>query len=166
MPLSGFNLRIALVGLMSATVAGAALQGAPLPAAGTSAAASHHALEQKNLKLVLDFSEAVFNRHEMSWAERYIPENYIQHNPLVADGRAGFIAYFKKMAALHPDSHSVILHSTVDGDLVWTHVHVSEPGKPGVVLVNIFRVANGMIVEHWDVVQPIPVTSANSNTMY
>ena len=130
------------------------------------ARSARNALEAKNLQLVLAFSEAVFDRHDMSVAERYVADNYVQHNPHVADGKAGFMAFFKAMAAQHPNGRSTIVRYAVNGDLVWTHVHVLDPGKDEVVLVNIFRVADGMIVEHWDVVQPVPGKSANPNTMY
>lgn len=151
-------LCVATVGLASGAVA----QAAPDRAAKS----EHDAVEAKNLQLVLAFSEAVFNRHDMSVAERYVADNYVQHNPHVADGKAGFMAFFKAMVAQHPNGHSTIVRYAVNGDLVWTHVHVVDPGKDNIVLVNIFRVADGLIVEHWDVVQPIPEKSANTNTMY
>lgn len=64
-------------------------------------------------------------------------------------------------------SHSEIKRSFVDGDHVILHVHaVREPGTRGNAIVDIFRLENGKIVEHWDVIQPIPEKAANANTMF
>ena len=53
------------------------------------------------------------------------------------------------------------------GDLVWLHVHSTNgAGDRGRAIVDIFRVENGRIAEHWDVVQPVPEKSANGNTMF
>jgi predicted SnoaL-like aldol condensation-catalyzing enzyme len=61
----------------------------------------------------------------------------------------------------------VIKRVLVDGDMVILHVHaIREPGERGVAIVDIFRLENGKIVEHWDVVQPIPEKAANSNGMF
>lgn len=129
----------------------------------------HHgtAQEQKNLAMVLAFSEAVFNQHDMTVAEKMLTEDYVQHNPRVPNGRKGFIDFFKGFAASRPNFKSTILRSAASGDLVWTHVKVSDgSGKGDTVLVNIFRVVNGKIAEHWDVVQPVPETAANGNGMF
>lgn len=125
------------------------------------------ALEQRNLALVLKFSEAAFNQHDVAVAAPMLTEDYIQHNPRVPNGRAGFIQFLKASAAARPDFKSVILRSAASGDLVWTHVRVSDgSGKGDIVLVNIFRLAGGKIAEHWDVLQPVPETSVNGNTMF
>ncbi len=146
--------------------------GAAVPAAGKMtavppAARSTIDRERQNLTLVLKFSEVAFNLHDADVAAAMLTEDYIQHNPRVPNGRAGFIQFLKASAAARPAFKSTILRSAASGDLVWTHVKVSDgSGKGDVVLVNIFRVANGKIAEHWDVIQPVPETSANGNTMF
>lgn len=54
-----------------------------------------------------------------------------------------------------------------EGDPVMLHAHaVREPGRLGTAIVDIFRVENGKIVEHWDVIQAVPEKAANQNTMF
>lgn len=131
------------------------------------AGASTPAQEAHNLALVLRFSELAFNQHDTDAAGAMLAEDYIQHNPRMASGRAAFLGFIRATAAARPNFKSVILRSAAGGDLVWTHVKLSDgSGKGDIALVNIFRVANGKIVEHWDVVQPVPETSANTNTMF
>jgi predicted SnoaL-like aldol condensation-catalyzing enzyme len=66
-----------------------------------------------------------------------------------------------------PSVHSEIKRLLVDGDDVILHVHaVREPGTKGNAMMDIFKLENGKIVEHWDVVQPIPQNPANNNAMF
>lgn len=159
-------LRILMTGLVSVGL------GTAVPSRGTMkavppASRSDAAQEQQNLAFVLKFSEIAFNRHDFDAAAAMVTEDYIQHNPRVPDGRAGFIQFLKASAAARPNFKSTILRSAASGDLVWTHVKVSDgSGKGDMVLVNIFRVTNGRITEHWDVVQPVPDSSANGHTMF
>ena len=134
------------------------------------AVTTHHrslAQEEKNRALVLYFSEQVFNQHNFDVAEKLLAENYIQHNPRIPDGRAGFIAAFKRISAANPAQHSEVIRTATDGDLVFVHVH-STDGTPknDLAIVNIFRVENGKIAEHWDVIQPVVADTANGHTMF
>lgn len=130
-------------------------------------ARSMASVEHQNLALVLKFSEAAFNQHDVDVAGAMLTEDYIQHNPRVPNGRAAFVQFIKASAAARPNFKSTILRAAAGGDLVWTHVKVSDgSGKGDIALVNIFRIADGKIAEHWDVVQPVPETSANGNTMF
>lgn len=124
-------------------------------------------VEETNRKLVLDFYDQFFNQHDVKQASSVVAENYIQHNPDVPDGKAPFVSYFTDFFKKNPQSHARIVHSAVDGDLVWLHVH-STNGKNdrGQSVVDIFRVKDGKIIEHWDVIQDVPSQSANSNTMF
>ena len=139
--------------------------------AETSSAIAQHtsppSQAEQNRALVLYFSEQVFNKHDMAVAERFLSDGYIQHNPNLPTGKAAFIKFFTEMATARPNLHSEIIRSAVDGNLVYTHVRTSD-GTPGgtVAIVNIFRVENDKIVEHWDVVQAVPPTAANTNTMF
>ena len=90
-----------------------------------------------------------------------------QHNPEVPDGKAPFVGYFGGYFKENPESRARIVRSAADGDLVYLHVH-STNGKAdrGQAVIDIFRVQDGKIVEHWDVIQAVPEQAANSNTMF
>lgn len=125
------------------------------------------AQEETNRTLVVDFYNAFFNDHDISAAERFVAEDYIQHNPSVPDGRAPIITFFSDNFQKNPERSSRIVRSAADGDLVWLHVESKQNASDrGVAVVDIFRVEDGKIVEHWDVIQPVPETAANDNTMF
>jgi predicted SnoaL-like aldol condensation-catalyzing enzyme len=138
------------------------------PSAFAAAAEIDDSVEEANRILVLDFYEQVFNRHQVSeGATAAVSEDYRQHNPMVANGRAAFIATFTQVFADNPASSAEIVRSAADGDLVFLHVHSRlSPQDPGHAVVDIFRVAEGRIVEHWDVIQPVPTTSISGNSMF
>ncbi len=125
-------------------------------------------LAQQNKALVTDFYEGVFQKHQVkTYADRYIGEQYIQHNPRVPDGKTPFVNYFTQYFQDNPEAKSVIKRAVAEGNLVFLHVHSTmNPQDRGVAIIDIFRVENGKIVEHWDVRQPVPETSANQNTMF
>lgn len=92
---------------------------------------------------------------------------YTQHNPMAADGPEGLKGFLQFLRAQYPDSHSEIKRAFADGDYVVLHVHaVRVPGARGSAVVDIFRLENGKIVEHWDVIQEIPEKAANRNGMF
>ncbi|GHC45110.1 membrane protein [Alcaligenes pakistanensis] len=123
--------------------------------------------EESNRKLVVDFYDRFFNKHEVEQAATVVAEDYIQHNPEVPDGKSPFVGYFGGYFKDNPQSRARIVRSATDGDLVYLHVH-STNGKAdrGQAVIDIFRVKNGKIVEHWDVIQAVPEQAANSNTMF
>ena len=123
---------------------------------------------ENNKKIVTDFYEGVFQKHQVkAYADRYIGDQYIQHNPRVPDGKAPFVNHFTQYFQKNPEAKSVIKRAVAEGNLVFLHVHSAQnPQDRGVAIVDIFRVENGKIVEHWDVQQAVPESSANSNTMF
>ena len=123
--------------------------------------------EEANRKAVLAFYEKGLNQKDVDAALAYVGDRYTQHNPNAADGPEGFRKFIGFLREKFPNSHSEIKRSFVDGDYVILHVHaVREPGTNGNAIVDIFKLENGKIVEHWDVVQPIPENPANNNTMF
>ena len=134
-------------------------------AGGTAFAGS--AQEEANRNAVLAFYEKGLNQKDVDAALAYVGDRYVQHNPNAADGPEGFRKFIGFLREKFPNSHSEIKRSFVDGDYVILHVNaVREPGTKGNAIVDIFKLENGKIVEHWDVVQPIPENPANNNTMF
>ena len=131
------------------------------------AAAPAHADPEANKKAVLDFYDKALNQKDFDAAAPYFGPRYIQHNPGAPDGIEGFKAFIALRKEKFPNARSEIKRAFADGDYVILHVHaVREPGERGVAVVDLFRLENGKIVEHWDVVQPIPEKTANSNGMF
>jgi len=134
---------------------------------GNGAASAGSAQEEANRTAVLAFYEKGLNQKNADAALAHVGDRYVQHNPNAADGPDGFRKFIGFLREKFPNSHSEIKRSFVDGDYVTLHVHaVREPGTRGNAIVDIFKLENGKIVEHWDVVQPIPENPANSNTMF
>jgi predicted SnoaL-like aldol condensation-catalyzing enzyme len=135
--------------------------------AASPAFAAETAKEEANKKAVLEFYEAGLNRKDFEVASKFFGPHYIQHNPTAPDGIEGFKAFIGFLREKFPDSHSEIKRAFAEGDFVILHVHsLREKGTRGRAIVDIFRLENGKIVEHWDVVQEIPEQAANNNGMF
>lgn len=125
------------------------------------------AQESANKKMVLTFYQRFFGDKDITAADEYIAPSYIQHNPFAATGRDALKKFFTPFFAnpAIPKTKIDVRHVAADGDLVWLHIRSKTTGSERAV-VDIFRIENGKIAEHWDVVQPVPATSANDNTMF
>ncbi|MHC2257600.1 putative SnoaL-like aldol condensation-catalyzing enzyme [Bradyrhizobium embrapense] len=136
-------------------------------ASSAAMAATSEAQQEANRKAVLAFYEEGLNQKDADAALAYVGNRYVQHNPGAADGPEGFRKFIGFLREKFPNSHSEIKRSFVDGDYVILHVHaVREPGTRGNAIIDIFKLEDGKIVEHWDVVQPVPENPANNNTMF
>jgi predicted SnoaL-like aldol condensation-catalyzing enzyme len=134
---------------------------------GLPAGAADAPQQEENKKVVLEFYEQALNQKDFAAAAKYFGPRYTQHNPNVADGPEGFKAFLQFLREKYPNSHSEIKRAFADGDYVILHVHaVREPGTRGTAIVDIFKLENGKIVEHWDVRQDVPEQAANSNGMF
>ena len=124
-------------------------------------------LEQNRLNAQA-FYDLAFNQCQpRQAAERYVGDEYIQHNPLVGDGIEPFIEYFDRMNAEYPDKKVHFKQAIAEGDLVVLHCHQEWPGDNDYAAIDIFRFdGNGKIVEHWDVLQVVPERAENPNTMF
>src|SRR5207249_4023196 len=148
--------------LSIAVAAAALLISAPPPAH-----AADPAQQEQNKKTVVDFYDKAINQKDFEAASKHFGPRYTQHNPNAADGPEGLRAFIAFLREKFPNSKSEIKRVFADGDYVILHVHaVREPGTRGSAIVDIFKLENGKIVEHWDVVQPIPEKAANSNGMF
>ena len=122
---------------------------------------------EANKKIVVDFYEKALNQKDFEAAAQHFGPRYIQHNPNVPNGPDGLKALVTLLKEKFPNSKNEIKRVIAEGDLVMLHVHaVREPGQRGSAIVDIFRVENGKIVEHWDVIQAVPEKAANENTMF
>jgi predicted SnoaL-like aldol condensation-catalyzing enzyme len=140
--------------------AGLLVSVAPIPAAAD-------ATLEANKKTVVEFYDAALNRKDFEAASRFFGPRYVQHNPNAPDGIEGFKAFLGFLREKFPQSRSEIKRVWAEGDYVILHVHaVRTPGARGSAIVDVFKLENGKIVEHWDVIQPVPAKSANTNTMF
>lgn len=123
--------------------------------------------EQANIDLVVAFYNLALNDKNVEKAKDYLGDTYIQHNPVAQDGVTGFVGFINYLKSQFPQNHNEIKRAYADGDHVFLHVHSKrQPGDRGSAIIDIFRVADGKIVEHWDVIQAIPEKPANNNTMF
>jgi predicted SnoaL-like aldol condensation-catalyzing enzyme len=122
---------------------------------------------KKNKENAISFYRMAYDGSPRKAVEQFVGSEYIQHNPLVGDGKEPFIEYFERMASEYPDKSIEFVRSIAEGDLVALHTHQSWPDNEEYVTMDFFRFDdNGKIVEHWDSMQIIPETSAHNNTMY
>jgi predicted SnoaL-like aldol condensation-catalyzing enzyme len=150
-------IRIAWLWLAAA---GLLVSSAPIPAAADDT-------REANKKTVVEFYEAAINRKDFEAASKFFGPRYVQHNPTAPDGIEGFKAFLGFLREKFPQSRSEIKRVWAEGDYVILHVHaVRTPGARGSAIVDVFKLENGKIVEHWDVIQEIPEKAANNNGMF
>ena len=105
----------------------------------------------------------VFNQGQADLLDGLVGAEYIQHNPLFPNGTAPLVGYLKQAGSLPCE----VKRMAIEGDLAFIHVRYLNWGGKEHAGVDIFRFdAEGKIVEHWDVLQPVAEQSANSNTMF
>lgn len=117
--------------------------------------------------MVREFYHLALNEKKPEEAvAQYLGPYYRQHNPGAGDGAEAFIAFVRGFTTAFPALHFDFRRFVAEGDLVVVHSHlVRQPGDRGLAVMDIFRIENGRIVEHWDVLQEIPESAANKNTM-
>ncbi|UII79818.1 nuclear transport factor 2 family protein [Flagellimonas sp. CMM7] len=122
---------------------------------------------EKNKQNAIEFYRMAYLGNPKLAIEKYVGNEYIQHNPDVADGTQGFIDYFERMQKEYPEKSIDFVRCIAEGNLVSLHTHQSWPNDDHYVTMDFFRFDDtGKICEHWDAIQQIPKKSANPNTMY
>jgi predicted SnoaL-like aldol condensation-catalyzing enzyme len=118
---------------------------------------------EQNKEIVVDFYDQAFNRNQPNEASAaYIGDVYVQHHPGVPDGPDALSGHVTQLRREFPDFVLDIKRAVAEDDMVVTHsLLVRKSGDPGLAMVDIFRLENGKIVEHWDVIQEVPENSVN-----
>ncbi len=137
------------------------------PTTAPEASAGEAARLAANKRMAVDFYELAVNRKNVrEAAARYVAPTYIQHNPNVADGPEAMVKLMEGRYRAAPQRVIQVVRVVAEGDLVVAHsLAKNTPADRGTVFVDIWRVKDGKFVEHWDVSQPVPPTSANGHGM-
>lgn len=116
--------------------------------------------EEANRRVVVTMYNLLMNEHKVDEALEYIDSSYKQHNVRAPDGKEFLRGAFKARFAENPKFRSDIKRTVADGDLVVVHTHErfnpDDPNDLGNIILDIYRVENGLIVEHWDAYMPVP----------
>jgi predicted SnoaL-like aldol condensation-catalyzing enzyme len=120
-------------------------------------------------EIVLEFYKLALEKFDPKTAfETYATPDFVEHSADIAGGtRQAAIAFLEGLIQRFPAPKWQVVRSAAEGDLVFLHVNVTPgPGERGVAIVEIFRVQKSKIVEHWDVIQPVPEKPVNANSMF
>jgi predicted SnoaL-like aldol condensation-catalyzing enzyme len=125
-------------------------------------------MSEENKKITIAYFEKLINDFDPATAiALYGGPSYTQHNPLIEDDWEGLTKFVGWLRTNYPKAHLDIKRAFADGDFVVLHSEwVRSPGERGEAVIDIVRFENGKIVEHWDVIQPVPETAKNNNTMF
>jgi predicted SnoaL-like aldol condensation-catalyzing enzyme len=124
--------------------------------------------EEQRTAAAIDLLQVAFNDGDPERAAReHVGVKYVQHNPQLGDGTEAFNGFVHGFRGQFPEMHLEVKRAVAQGDLVVTHSHMTlTPGEPGMALADFFRFEGDKVVEHWDVIQAIPDSAANSNSMF
>jgi predicted SnoaL-like aldol condensation-catalyzing enzyme len=123
-------------------------------------------LQETNKEIVKKFYDLIINKKDFEAVRPYIGPRYKQHNPLVKDYPEGLREFIEFLKKNYPEARSEIKRVIAEDDYVVLHVHSIRSPKIQRAIIEIFRLENGKIDEHWDVIQEIPETWANPNGMF
>ena len=119
---------------------------------------------ERNKSIVADFYKEVFIGQDLSRLDAFVAEDYVQHNPHLANGRAAVHALLSSFFQKMPECQFTVSRLIADDDLVVAHTLFQKDRQDrGTAIADIFRVVDGRLAEHWDVKEDVPETSANGN---
>jgi predicted SnoaL-like aldol condensation-catalyzing enzyme len=117
-----------------------------------------------NTELVRDYLEILWNQGQTERAADYVGEDLIQHNPNLANGRGPLVDYIEGARKQMPDMRFDLKRTVAEADLVVAHsLFTAGGGAVAMAVVDIVRVANGVIVEHWDATETVPASTTSGN---
>lgn len=123
--------------------------------------------EERNEALVRGLYRDVIFALDADRVDDYIAADYIQHSSLAEPGREALKTWLRATRAASPEAHQTLHRLLVDGDHVVAHLHVVRwPGDRGLAVMDMYRIAEGRIAEHWEVIQEVPEHPVNSNSMF
>lgn len=123
--------------------------------------------EQANLDFCTRMYHEMLFRFDASRIDEFLADDYIQHSTAASEGKEGLRAFFTDRAGRFGDISFAIKASFVDGDFTIFHIHtVRFPGDPGMSIIDYFRLEDGKVKEHWEVLQEIPEVLPHSNGIF
>lgn len=123
--------------------------------------------ERANLATCIRMYEEMLFKFESSRIDEFLDADYIQHSTAASGGREGLRAFFQDRGDRFPDVRMAIKAAFADGDFTIFHIHtIRGPGDPGMSIMDIFRMVDGKVKEHWEVVQEIPVELPHDNGIF
>jgi predicted SnoaL-like aldol condensation-catalyzing enzyme len=127
----------------------------------------HSEHERANLEICTRMYHEMLFRFDASRIDAFIAEDYVQHSTAASGGREGLRAFFRDRGDRFPDVRMAIKASFADGNFTIFHIHtIRHAGDPGMNIVDIFRLEDGMVKEHWEVVQEIPAILPHDNGIF
>jgi predicted SnoaL-like aldol condensation-catalyzing enzyme len=127
---------------------------------------SANPIAQANKQLVSQYYAAVWNARDADATTRFVADEYIQHNPNIANGRMPLQAFLAGFFQQLPDAKFKVVRLVAEDDLVVAHSLFSANALDrGTAVVDVYRIQDGKLVEHWDVKEPVPDSTANGNPM-
>ena len=123
--------------------------------------------EQANLDFCTRMYHEMLFRFDAAKIDEFLADNYIQHSTAATGGKEGLRDFFQNRAGRFPDISFAMKASFVDGDYTIFHIHtVRHSGDPGMSIIDYFRLEDGKVAEHWEVVQEIPADLPHENGIF
>ncbi|MFV5700696.1 nuclear transport factor 2 family protein [Flavobacterium sp. XS2P12] len=124
------------------------------------------AQEEKNKQIVTIAYQRIFGDLDITAVDDYISKDFVQHNPTLADGPEGVKALIQRLVSQGVEKQKIeFKHVIVDADVVILHSRYEMAGKEW-RFIDIYRVENSRLVEHWDAMMQMPENRANNNLMF